>query len=307
MPDIVISEFMDEDAIAEQLSNRDYLYDPTLVDDETRLFDALAEAQAIVVRNRTQVRDELLAAAPNLKTVGRLGVGLDNIDMDACKARGVKVFPATGANDLAVAEYVIATAMMLVRGAYQATNAVGAGDWPRGALMGGEISGKRLGLVGFGAIARETAKRAKALGMTVCAYDPYLPAESDEWKNADQVSLGDLLASSDVVSLHVPLTDETHHLIDEKAIAMMKNSAVIINAARGGVVDEVALAAALSRDDIGGAALDVFENEPLSGDDGAKFSDLKNVVLTPHIAGVTTESNVRVSHVTLKNILSVLG
>ena len=306
MPDIVISEFMDEDAIAEQLSNRDYLYDPTLVDDETRLFDALAEAQAIVVRNRTQVRDELLAAAPNLKTVGRLGVGLDNIDMDACKARGVKVFPATGANDLAVAEYVIATAMMLVRGAYQATHAVGAGDWPRGALMGGEISGKRLGLVGFGAIARETAKRAKALGMTVCAYDPYLPAESDEWKNADQVSLGDLLASSDVVSLHVPLTDETHHLIDEKAIAMMKNSAVIINAARGGVVDEVALAAALSRDDIGGAALDVFENEPLSGDDGAKFSGLKNVVLTPHIAGVTTESNVRVSHVTLKNILSIL-
>ncbi len=172
MPDIVISEFMDEEAIREGLKDFDVVYDPKLVDKPDDLMRALAEARAVIVRNRTQVRGALLDAAPNLKAVGRLGVGLDNIDMEACKARGIAVYPATGANDVSVAEYVIGTAMMLLRGAYTATGEVIAGAWPRNRLMGREIMGKRLGLVGFGNIAKETAKRAAALGMEVSAYDP---------------------------------------------------------------------------------------------------------------------------------------
>lgn len=212
-PKVVISEFMDEAAIAAELGGFDTLYDPGLVDRPDDLMAALADADALVVRNRTQVRPALLAAAPDLKVVGRLGVGLDNIDLAACQARGIGVYPATGANDVAVAEYVIGTALLLLRGAYGATDAVAAGTWPRNALMGREISGKRLGLVGFGAIARETACRAIALGMRVSAHDPLLPAGDPAWRPAygeiARMEFDDLVANSDVLSLHVPLTPKT--------------------------------------------------------------------------------------------------
>jgi (S)-sulfolactate dehydrogenase len=306
MADIVISEFMDEAAIKTQLAGRDVIYDPKLVDQPDRLHGALADARAIVVRNRTQVRGALLAAAPKLKVVGRLGVGLDNIDISACKTRGIAVFPATGANDVAVAEYVIAAALVLVRGAYASSPEVAAGKWPRNALIGGEIMGRRLGLIGCGAIARETAARARALGMAVAGFDPHLPASSPNWAGIERLSLEALLASSDVVSLHVPLTDETRRMIDAAAIGRMKSTAVLINAARGGVVDEDALSAALRDKRLAGAALDVFEEEPLSAAQGARFVGLTNVILTPHVAGVTDESNVRVSRVTLENVVRAL-
>jgi (S)-sulfolactate dehydrogenase len=307
MPDIVITEFMDEAAIAEHFAGRDVLYDPKLVDDAPRLQAALADARALIVRNRTQVRPALLAHAPKLRVVGRLGVGLDNIDLDACRARDVAVFPATGANDLSVAEYVITAALVLLRRAWFATDAVVAGQWPRTKLMGREMSGKRLGLVGYGAIARETATRARALGMTVAAYDPHLPAEHDAWRTAERCSLEALLATSDVVSLHVPLTNETRNMIDAAALGKMKPDAVLVNAARGGVVDEAALAAALKAGRLGGAALDVFDREPLDATAGAVFAGVQNLILTPHIAGVTDESNVRVSGVTAAAVRRHLG
>ena len=307
MPDIVISEFMDEDAVRDLAERRDVLYDPALVDRPDDLAAAVAEARALIVRNRTQVRGRLLEAATRLQVVGRLGVGLDNIDMAACKVRGIAVYPATGANDLAVAEYVIAAAMMLLRGAYHASAEVAAGAWPRNRLMGREVSSKRLGLVGFGAIARETARRAAALGMSVAAYDPYVPADSALWANVERLELPDLLGRSDVVSLHVPLTPETRGLIDGAALARMKRDAVLINAARGGIVDEPALAAAIREGWLAGAALDVFDEEPLGAEQGARFAGLANVILTPHIAGVTMESNVRVSRVTAENVLRHLG
>lgn len=306
MADIVIAEFMDEAAIAAQLAGRDVLYDAKLVDQPDRLHAALGDARAIVVRNRTQVRGALLAAAPRLKVVGRLGVGLDNIDMDACHARGIAVFPATGANDVAVAEYVVASALILVRGAYASAASVAAGQWPRNALIGGEVMGRILGLIGYGAIARETAARARALGMRISAYDPHLPPESPHWSGVERRSLEALLAVADVVSLHVPLTAQTRRMIDVAALARMKASAVLINAARGGIVDEEALAAALRDKRIAGAALDVFDEEPLSAASGARFAGLPNVILTPHIAGVTDESNVRVSHVTLNTVVKAL-
>ena len=308
MPDIVIAEFMDDAAVEGLRGDFDLLYDAGLVDRPDDLKAAVAEARALIVRNRTQVTDAVLAAGPKLKAVGRLGVGLDNIDLEACKARGIAVFPATGANDLPVAEYVIASVLMLLRGAYHAGDAMRDGQWPRQALMGREASGKTLGLVGYGAIARQVAQRARALGMTIAAADPFVPADDPAWQDATRYdSLEGLLAAADAISLHVPLTDKTRGLIGAGALAQMKQGAVLINTARGGVVDEAALAESVKSGHLGGAALDVFEGEPLSAEAAAKFAGLGNVILTPHIAGVTQEANVRVSALTAENVRKALN
>lgn len=303
MADIVISEFMDEAAIRELLPGRDVLYDAQLVDRPADLAAALADARALVVRNRTQVRGALLAAAPNLRVVGRLGVGLDNIDVEACKARGIAVYPATGANDVAVAEWAITAMLVLLRGAWSATPQVIAGGWPRMTTIGREAAGKTLGLVGLGGIARETATRAAALGLAVCAADPLLPADHPAWRLAERVTLDELVQRSDIISLHVPLTAETRGLFGADRIGAMRRGGILLNAARGGVVDEAALAAALRSGHLGGAALDVFAKEPLDAAQGAMFAEVPNLLLTPHIAGVTEESNVRVSRVTLEAVL----
>ena len=303
---IIITEFMDEAALAGFPPAADITYDPMLVEDRPRLLSLLADADALIVRNLTQVDMALLDAAPALRVVGRLGVGLDNIDMEACAARGVTVHPATGANTLAVAEYVIASAMMLRRGAYRANAAMLAGDWPRGALMGHELSGATMGLVGYGAIARAVASRARDLGMGIAAFDPHLPVDDPAWQGADCLDWPDLLARADILSLHVPLTEATRHLIDAPALAAMKSGAILINTARGGVVNESALADALRRGHLGGAALDVFENEPLTAQAAQIFTDLPTLLLTPHIAGVTKEANIRVSALTVARVRATL-
>lgn len=304
---IVVSEFMDEVALAGFPETDRVLYAPGLVDDRAALLAELSDADAIIVRNRTQVNTELLTAAPGLKVVGRLGVGLDNIDLAACKDRGIEVCPATGANTLSVAEYVISAALMLVRGAYGSADDMCAGKWPRNALIGGEVSGRCLGLWGYGEIARAVAKRAQALGMDIAAHDPFVPAEDPAWSGIRRCETGDeLLACSDVLSLHVPLTDGTRNLIDAAAIVKMPKGAVLINTARGGVVVETDVADALRTGQLGGAALDVFETEPLTEDAAQKFKDVPNLVLTPHIAGVTQEGNIRVSSVTVENVKRVL-
>jgi (S)-sulfolactate dehydrogenase len=307
MPEIVISEFMDEAAIRASFAGRDVLYDPKLVDDPTRLAAAVRDARALIVRNRTQVRGALLEAATRLQVVGRLGVGLDNLDVAACEARGIAVYPATGANDLSVAEYVITAALMLLRRAWFASARVAAGEWPRTELMGRELSGKRLGLVGYGAIARVTGRMARGLGMSVAAYDPLLPTDHAAWADASPQPLPELLATSDVVSLHVPLTDATRNMIDAGALAGMRRGAILVNAARGGIVDEAALCSALRSGHLGGAALDVFAREPVDAASGASFVGVPNLILTPHIAGVTDESNVRVSAVTAEAVARHLG
>ena len=306
MSDIVISEFMDQAAIDAILRGRDVLYDPKLVDDKDRLYAALADCRALIVRNRTQVRAPLLDAAPRLKVVGRLGVGLDNIDVDACAAHKIIVRTASGANDLSVAEYVITAALLLRRRAWYATSRLAAGEWPRMELIGGELSGARLGLIGFGAIARLTATKAAALGMTVAAFDPFLPPDHAAWLNVARQSFEEILSSCDVVSLHTPLTPQTRRMLDGAALRRMRSGAILINAARGGIVDESALAAALSGGHLGGAALDVFETEPLTPAAAAVFKGIPNLILTPHIAGVTEESNVRVSDVTARAVIAAL-
>jgi (S)-sulfolactate dehydrogenase len=293
---IVICEFMDEKSVDQLRGRFEVAYDPGLVDRPQDLARQLGDAQGLVVRNRTQVGAGLLAAAPRLRVVGRLGVGLDNIDVPACEARGVAVIPATGANALAVAEYVIATTMVLLRGAYLSTAAVAAGQWPRPQLSGGrESAGKTLGLVGFGGIGRLSAKLARALGMSVIGHDPMLPADSPAWSDSGVrcVGLDALLAEADAVSLHVPLTPATRALMNAARIGTMKRGAVLINTARGGIVDEAALAQALRDGRLAGAALDVFEHEPLAP--SSALAGLPNLILTPHIGGVTRESNERVS------------
>jgi (S)-sulfolactate dehydrogenase len=303
MPDIVISEPMHDGAVEELWRRWDVVYDPALVDRPDDLAKALADARALIVRNRTQVRGALLDAGKNLKVIGRLGVGLDNIDLEACKARGIAVCPATGANAVAVAEYVIAMALVLLRGAYFSSEAVSAGAWPRMALVGREAAGKQLGLIGFGSIARATAERAAALGMRVAAYDPYLPPDDPAWKVASRLTLEELLASSDAISLHVPLTQETRGLLRPRALSQMKPGSILINTSRGGIVDEEAVVNALREGRLGGAALDVFEHEPLDAKHGAMFRGVPNLILTPHIAGVTVESNIQVSTVVAQAVL----
>lgn len=295
-PDVVITEFMDESAVEALRAQCDVLYDATLVDRQADLLAALVGARALIVRNRTQVNTALLAAAPGLVVVGRLGVGLDNIDLPACRARHIEVIPATGANALAVAEYVIATAMVLLRGAYLSSAEVAAGNWPRPRLSEGrEIGGKTLGLVGFGGIGRLTARLAQALGMHVLAHDPLVAPDDALWARHDVAprDIDALLAEADVVSLHVPLTDTTRALMDPARIARMKPGAVLINTARGGIVNEPALADALHEGRLAGAALDVFDREPLPA--GSPLAGTPNLILTPHIGGVTRESNTRVS------------
>lgn len=305
---ILITEFMDEPAVESLRARFDVTYDPTLVDNPDALRSALPVALALIVRNRTQVRGALLAAGSQLEVVGRLGVGLDNIDVDACERRGIAVIPATGANALAVAEYVIGTAMLLLRGAYGSTSAVAAGQWPRGALSSGrEIAGKTLGLIGFGGIGRLTAGLARGLGMRVVGCDAMVIASDPAWQAAGvtPLALDVLLRQADVVSLHVPLSAQTRNLIDAARLHLMKPDAILINTARGGVVDEPALAAALKAGKLGGAALDVFDAEPLAA--GSPLADAPNLILTPHIAGVTRESNERVSTMIAERVAAALS
>jgi (S)-sulfolactate dehydrogenase len=240
--------------------------------------------------------------------VGRLGVGLDNIDVAACEARGLPVVPASGANALSVAEYVVTAGLMLLRGAYRSTDEVAAGRWPRNALSGGrEISGKTLGLVGFGSIGQLTARLAQGLGMKALAFDAMMDQDHPAFAASGVrcAGLDEVTTAADVLSLHVPLVDSTRDLFSAARIAQMKRGAVLVNTARGGVVDEVALAAALRSGHLGGAALDVFEHEPLAA--AAHFEGCPNLLLTPHIAGVSRESNERVSDLIAHKVLQALA
>jgi (S)-sulfolactate dehydrogenase len=308
MARIVVTEFIDERVLPALRAAHDVVYDAKLVDDPARLLREAAGAEALIVRNRTQVRGDLLAALGRCRVVGRLGVGLDNIDVAGCEARGMTVIPATGANALSVAEYVIASAMLLLRGAYQGTAAVAAGQWPRAALSNGrEIGGKTMGLVGFGSIGQLTARLARGLGMDVMAFDAMMDGDHPAYAalGARAAGLDELVAAADVVSLHVPLLDSTRNLFDAQRIAAMKRGAVLINTARGGIVDELALAAALKSGHLGGAAIDVFGQEPLAA--APHFIDCPNLLLTPHIAGLSVESNERVSFLIADKVLEALA
>jgi len=307
MRKIVISESMDAQSVDALRARCRVVYDPTLVDDAPRLLAAARDCDALIVRNRTQVRGALLAVLGQARVIGRLGVGLDNIDVPACQARGMRVIAATGANAAAVAEYVLAAAFILLRGVWHSSAAVAAGQWPRAQLSGGrEIGGKTLGLVGFGSIGQRTARLAQAVGMQVIAYDPAIAADAPLWQESGvaRCALDALLAQADVVSLHLPLVAETENLFCETRLARMKPGAILVNAARGGICDEAAVARLLRGGHLGGAAFDVFADEPLGKD--CVWANCPNALLTPHVAGITVESNTRVSTLIAREVLAAL-
>lgn len=302
MPEIVVTEFMDTAPLDALSARYELVYDPELVNDRARLLALAADCRALIVRNRTEVREDLLESCRNLQVIGRLGVGLDNIDLEACRARNIEVYPAVGTNEVSVAEYVIAAILLLLRGAFFASDRVLSGQWPRRELVGFEAFGRRLGLVGYGRIARLVARRADALGMEVLAFDPHIDGSDSLWENepARRCDLEPMLRASQVISVHAPLSRETRGLVGRDQLASMAPEAYLINTARGGIVDEEALATALRHGELAGAAVDVFEREPLPAN--SLWRGVPNVILTPHIAGVTRESNRRISEVTVENV-----
>ncbi len=308
MADVVISEFMDRQVAEVLIAEFDVLWDPDLWSKRGELLQRTANARALVVRNATLVNPELLEAAPHLEVVARMGVGLDNIDVEACKSRGVEVCPAIGANAVSVAEYVIATAMILLRGhAYFATPEVAAGEWDRPKFAGAsEIAGRTIGIVGYGSIGQVVGAKARGMGMEVIAYDAMMPDDHPAWSYAGRVSLDDLIAQSQVISLHCPKLPETIDLIGRRQFERMKPNAILINSARGGIVNEAACAEALRSGRIAGAALDTLDVEPITPSTAALFRGIDNLILTPHIAGVTKDSNRRIAEVAAANVRRVL-
>ena len=310
MAKIVICEFMDERAVAQLAASHDVLYDANLQKDAPRLLVEAANCDALIVRNLTQVRGELLAAlktSGRCKVIGRLGVGLDNIDVAGCEAAGMAVIPATGANALSVAEYVITSALLLLRGAYTCSQGVASGQWPRAAVSNGrEMAGQTLGVIGFGSIGQLTAQKARAMGMHVIAFDAMLPTGAAVFaqNGVAQVTLDDLIKQSDVVTLHVPLVDGTRGLFNAARIASMKPGAILINTSRGHILDVAAVAAALRSGQLGGAAMDVFDVEPMPAN--ADLQDCPNLLLTPHISGLSFQSNERVSFLIAEKVLERL-
>lgn len=309
MADVVISEFMFSPIADGLAAEFDVHWDPELWSKRDELLSLVADARAIIVRNATRVNPELLDAAPNLKVVARMGVGLDNIDVEACRARAIEVCPAIGANAQSVAEYVIAAALILLRGpAYRSTADVVGGAWDRQRFAQGvELAGRIMGVIGFGSIGQVVGAKATAMGMDVIAYDAIMPDDAPAWNKARRVDLADLIAQADVVSLHCPLLPETRGLIGADQLARMKPSAVLVNSARGGIVDEAACAAALRSGALAGAALDTLEVEPITPETGSLFAGIETLILTPHIAGVTQESNRRIAEVAAANVRRVLG
>ena len=308
MSSILISEFITSQALETLRSKHSVVYEPELYKDRAALIAATQNVEALIVRNLTQVNEEVLAKAARLKVVGRLGVGLENIELPACAQRNIKVIPATGANAESVAEYVIGAAIALTRGFIPATISTLKGEWPRPRFSGyHEFLGKTIGIVGFGSIGRIVAKKANAFGLKCLAYDPVLSGNEValEGFNVPLVSLNALLSQSDAVTLHLPFLPETKGLFNLDILSQMKAGACLINTARGGIVDEFALAESLRSGHLGGAALDVFSAEPAK--DLSHLVGIENLILTPHIAGVTHESNERVSQMIADEVNLFLG
>ena len=269
------------------------------------LLTLVKDAVAIAVRSETKITAEVIAAAPLLKVVGRAGVGVDNVDVDAATEHGVIVMNTPSGNTIATAELTFAHILCSARPLPQAAASMRAGSWDRKSFAGFELFRKTLGIVGLGRIGGEVAKRAQAFGMRVLAYDPYLAVSRAKAMQVEAVSFDELLAQADTISVHMPLTDDTRHMIGEAAFARMKKGVRIFNCARGGIVDEAALLAALKSGRVAGAGLDVFEEEPLPAD--SEFRRLPNVVLTPHLGASTAEAQDAVGVEIAEQIADVLN
>ena len=268
------------------------------------LGEIIASYDAIIIRSSVQVDADLLAAASQLKVIGRAGMGLDNVDIDAASLRGVIVMNTPGANTVATAEHAVAMLLALCRHVPQADVSVRSGEWTRSQFTGVQLYRKTLGIVGLGRIGAQVARRTQAFGMSVIAFDPYISDEVARELNVTLVDLDELWSRSDFITLHTALTPETRGMIDATAMARMKPGVRLVNCARGGLVDDVALVDALRSGHIAGAALDVFADEPLPPD--SDLRNLPNVVLTPHIAASTIEAQRDVGTQIVDQVLAAL-
>jgi len=250
------------------------------------LVKEIGEYDAIIVRSRTKVRSDVLANAQKLKVIGRAGIGLDNIDLDVAREKGIKVLNTPGATSVSVAELALGLMFALARHIPQASASTTSGRWEKKKFKGNELFGKTLGIIGVGRIGTEVAKRAKALGMKVLGYDPYV--QSSEY--AEMVDLDRLLSEADIITLHLPKTDETAHMIGKAEFEKMKDGVWLVNCARGGIVDEDALYEALKSGKVDRAAIDVFEKEP---PEGTRLFEFERVIATPHIGAQAAEGQKR--------------
>ncbi len=257
------------------------------------LKEIIKDYDALVVRSATKVTNEIIQAAKKLKVIGRAGVGLDNVDLEAATQKGIIVMNTPAGNTISTAEHTFSMILSLSRNIPQANASTKKGEWKRSKFMGVEVYGKTLGIVGFGRIGSEVAKRALSFGMKILAYDPFLSAEVAESIGVEIAELKKVLQEADYITVHTPLTDETRHMISDKEFALMKKGVRIINCARGGIIDEAALVKAIKELKVAGAAMDVFENEPLSAEN--ELLKLDNVIITPHLGASTEEAQVNVA------------
>ena len=300
---ILITEFINKNSLDDLNNNFEIKFDEKLWEKEEELLEIIKDYDGLIVRNKTQVNKNILSNAKNLKFVGRLGVGLDNIDTKFCKSKNIHVQPATGMNADSVAEYVISSSMSLIKKIPMFHNGTVKGNWPRTTIKSSEINGKCIGIVGFGTIGRKVADYSLKNGLNVLAYDPYIKKLDDNEKNCKLSSLEDVFKNADIISLHLPLTEKTKNLINKSSFSKMQKQPIIINTSRGSVVNENDLIDAYYQNLISGFALDVFENEPIKKDLYERITSEMNCILTPHISGVTTESNIRVSDFIVKKAI----
>ena len=300
---ILITEFINKNSLDDLNNNFEIKFDEKLWEKEKELLEIIKDYDGLIVRNKTQVNKDILSNANNLKFIGRLGVGLDNIDTEFCKTKNIHVQPATGMNADSVAEYVISSSMSLIKKIPMLHNGTVKGGWPRTTIKSAEINGKCIGIVGFGTIGKKVADYSLKNGLNVLAYDPYIEKLDDNENNYNLSSLEDVFKNADIISLHLPLTEETKNLINKSSFSKMQKQPIIINTSRGSVINENDLIKAYNQNLISGFALDVFENEPITNDLYEKIKPDMNCILTPHISGVTTESNIRVSNFIVKKTI----
>ena len=282
---VLIADAINEKGIENLRKVADVVVDTEITPEE--LADTINEYNGIIVRSRTKLTKEIIEKADNLQIIARAGVGVDNIDLDAATEKGIMVVNSPESTSVTVAEHTMGLILSMARKISIADKSVKEGKWEKKQFMGVELRNKTLGVIGMGRIGSQVVNRCKAFGMDAMAYDPYLPEEVAKQMGVELTDLDTVLKNSDFITIHVPLTPETEHSISTEQFEIMRDGAFIVNCARGGVIDEDALYEALLNNKIGGAALDVYENEPPKD---SKLFELDNIVLTPHIAASTKEA-----------------
>lgn len=295
MNKILITEFMDESFISEIKDKFETSVDFDCSTDSVKLSNLINRVDGIIVRNKTQLTREVLEFATSLKFIGRLGVGLDNIDTEYCVENNIHVQTATGMNADSVAEYVISSTLSLLKNTPVINIETQKGNWPRNKIKSRELKDKTLGLIGFGMIGRKVAELSKIFGAKVFVYDPYINEKAAERLDVNIDSFESILKNADVISLHTPLTKETANLINKDTISLMNKSPIIINSSRGGIIQQNDLIEGYISGKISGFSLDVYDSEPVNEGFLKKIKPTFNCILSPHNAGVTEESNIRVS------------